>query len=47
MSLMRTILLILIALVVASPVAAQTASSRGTGSASYGLRLSADTRAQA
>ena len=40
-------LLILIALVVASPVAAQTASSRGTGSASYGLRLSADTRAQA
>ena len=44
---MRTILLILIALVVASPVAAQTASSRGTGSASYGLRLSADTRAQA
>ncbi len=47
MSLMRTILLFLIALVVASPVAAQTASSRGTGSASYGLRLSADTRAQA
>ena len=47
MSLMRTILLILIALAVASPVAAQTASSRGTGSASYGLRLSADTRAQA
>jgi len=44
---MRTILLILIALAVASPVAAQTASSRGTGSASYGLRLSADTRAQA
>nr|KAJ9617946.1 hypothetical protein H2204_013326 [Knufia peltigerae] len=47
MSLMRTILLILIALAVASPVAAQTASSRGTGSASYSLRLSADTRAQA
>ena len=47
MPLIRAVLLILIALMVAAPVAAQTASSRGTGSASYGLRLSADTRAQA
>ncbi|MFN3495884.1 MAG: hypothetical protein ACK40L_15395 [Hydrogenophaga sp.] len=47
MSLIRAVLLILIALMVTAPVAAQTASSRGTGSASYGLRLSADTRAQA
>ncbi|MCW4454417.1 hypothetical protein OK348_06375 [Flavobacterium sp. MXW15] len=47
MSLIRAVSVFLLALLVAMPVAAQTVSSRGMGSASYGLRLSADTRAQA
>lgn len=47
MSLIRTLVLILGFALVSTSVSAQTASSRGMGSASYGLRLSADTRAQA
>lgn len=47
MSLIRVVSVFLLALLVAMPVAAQSVSSRGSGSASYGLRLSADTRAQA
>lgn len=50
MSLIRVIAstaLLLLAMVLAMPAEAQTVSARGTGSASYGMRLSADTRAQA
>lgn len=47
MSLIRALSMLLLALLLASPVAAQTVSSRGIGSASYGMRANADTRAQA
>lgn len=50
MSLIRaiaTLSLVFLLSAAAFPAAAQTVSARGTGSASYGLRLSADTRAEA
>lgn len=51
MPLIRTSLLAVLAiafsLLLALPASAQTVSARGTGSASFGMRLTADTRAQA
>ena len=51
MPLIRTTLLAVLAiafsLLPAPPASAQTVSARGTGSASFGMRLTADTRAQA
>lgn len=51
MPLIRTTLLAVLAiafsLLPALPASAQTVSARGTGSASFGMRLTADTRAQA
>jgi len=47
MSLIRAFVLLLGLALVSTSVSAQTASARGMGSASYGFRLSADTRAEA
>jgi len=47
MSLTRSLTVLVLAFTLVLPATAQTVSSRGTGSASFGLRLSADNRAEA